>query len=305
MRVSVILCTYAESMYEDFTAAAKSILTQTYDHVELVVVVDGNDSLYEMVNRDFAGREDVVLYCNDKNRGLSESRNIGVELSSGDVVAFMDDDAVADPRWIEELVSAYREHDVIAAGGKMTPKWVAGKPSFLPEEFYWLVGVTHRGFADGPGEVRNTFGSNISFRRKVFEELGGFDIEMGRQGDKNLQSEETLLCAEMKKEFEQGVWYNPDAIVEHKVFEYRTKPKWLLERAFWQGYSKRAMTVLLPDSGSEETVFLNELLFKYIPERIRNALLKLSVIEALKLLMLIVFTSFVGFGYLYGLTKWR
>jgi len=87
----------------------------------------------------------------------------------------------------------------------MTPAWVAGKPSFLPEEFYWLIGVTHRGFADGPGEVRNTFGSNISFRADVFAELGGFDVDIGgRKGDKNLQGGETELCARMREAYGQG-----------------------------------------------------------------------------------------------------
>jgi len=65
--------------------------------------------------------------------------------------------------------------------------------------------VTHRGFVDEPGEVRNTFGSNISFRTDVFNELGGFDVEIGgRKGDTNLQGGETELCARMKTEYGMG-----------------------------------------------------------------------------------------------------
>jgi len=125
-------------------------------------------------------------------------------------VAFIDDDAVADERWIERLIRAHKDEEAIAAGGRMTPLWVAGKPSFLPEEFYWLVGVTHRGFAEGPGEVRNTFGSNISFRADVFEALDGFDTDIGgRKGDRNLQGGETELCARLHAQYGRGVWYEP------------------------------------------------------------------------------------------------
>jgi glycosyltransferase involved in cell wall biosynthesis len=266
MLVSVVLCTYAPDAYDHFREAADSVLGQTHDDVELVVVVDGTEAVFERVREDYGDHENVLVHCNDENRGLLASRNRGAELANGDVVAFIDDDAVADERWIEELAAAYETHDIVAAGGKMTPAWVAGKPTFLPEEFYWLVGVTHRGFADGEGEVRNTFGSNISFRREVFLDLGGFDPEIGgRQGDANLQGGETELCARMAAEHGRGVYYVPDAEVAHKVFEYRTRPGWLLDRAFWQGYSKRAMETLAPEVGGDEGEFLRRLILEVAP----------------------------------------
>lgn len=306
VKVSVVLCTYALDMYEHFQEAADSILSQTYDNVELVVVVDGTEAVYRRAVEDYGDREDTVIVCNDENQGLLASRNRGAELASGDVVAFIDDDAVADEVWVERLTCAYDEEDAIAAGGKMTPEWVAGKPPFLPEEFYWLVGVTHRGFADGPGEVRNTFGSNISFRADVFAELDGFDIEIGgRKGDKNLQGGETELCARMRKEYGQGVWYDPKAKVAHKIFEYRTKFCWLIDRAFRQGYSKRAMEVLVQDTGGEEEDFVDNLLTEFVPERVKELVRSPSLAALVQLAMLFVFTGCVGVGYLYGSVEYR
>jgi glycosyltransferase involved in cell wall biosynthesis len=305
MLVSVVLCTYALDAYDHFTEAADSVLAQTHDGVELVVVVDGTDEVFERVQADYGSHEDVLLHCNDANRGLLESRNRGAKLANGDVVAFIDDDAVAEESWIETLAAAYKAHDAVAAGGRMTAEWVAGKPSFLPEEFYWLVGVTHRGFADGEGEVRNTFGSNISFRREVFLDLGGFDPEIGgRQGDANLQGGETELCARMHTEYGEGVYYVPDAEVAHKVFEYRTRPSWLFDRAFWQGYSKRAMETLAPDSGGEETAFLGRLLTEFVPGRLRTFLTDPSFRRLAQLGTLFALTGTVGAGYLYGALKW-
>ncbi|MFD1642625.1 glucosyl-dolichyl phosphate glucuronosyltransferase [Halohasta litorea] len=306
MHVSVVLCTYAEDMYNHFREAADSILSQTYGSVELVVIVDGTEAVYDQVVADYGTRDDVVIQCNEENIGLLESRNRGASVASGDVVAFIDDDAVADERWIERLVRAYKDEEAIAAGGSMTPLWVAGKPSFLPEEFHWLIGVTHRGFAEEPGEVRNTFGSNISFRADVFEALDGFDTDIGgRKGDRNLQGGETELCARLHDQYGRGVWYEPEAEVGHKVFDYRTRPEWLLQRAFWQGYSKRAMEVLVPESNTEESAYLVDLLVRHMPARLSNAIRGPSLIEATKLLMLFVFTSCVGLGYLYAFTQWR
>ncbi|MUV85099.1 glycosyltransferase [Natronomonas sp. CBA1123] len=305
MKVSVVICTYTEEMYEHFEDALESVREQTYDDIEIVVVVDGNEPLYERIQNDYGDDEELVLHCNEENVGLSASRNNALELVSGDVVALIDDDAIADEQWIEELVSVYESTDAIAAGGKMTPLWVAGKPEFLPEEFYWLVGVTHRGFAEPGEEVRNTFGSNISFNTEVLKELGGFESQVGRQGEKNLQAHETEFCARMREEYGRGVVYNPDAKVGHKVFEWRTDKRWLLERSFWQGYSKRAMeTLVSEESSEEESDFLKQLVFEFVPSRLKGLLTDPSGTKAKQLVTLFLLTATVGVGYLYGLLKW-
>lgn len=147
MKVSVVVCTYSMDLYEHFQEAVESVLEQTYEDVELVLVSDGSEAVYEQMVEEYGDREDTILHCNEENLGLSGSRNNAIDLATGDVLAFIDDDAIAEEDWIEELVKVYEETDAIATGGKMTPIWVDGKPEFLPEEFYWLVGVTHRGFA--------------------------------------------------------------------------------------------------------------------------------------------------------------
>jgi len=287
----VVLCTHAMDTYPHFRAAADSVLGQTHEDVELVVVVDGTPAVFERVREAYGDRDDVVLHCNEANVGLLESRNTGADLASGDVVAFIDDDAVADEAWVAALVDAYEETGYDAVGGRMAPLWIAGKPASLPEEFYWLVGVTH--------------GSNISFDRGVFLELGGFDADIGgRKGDRNLQGGETELCARLRAETGRGVWYTPAAVVSHKVFDYRTDPRWLLDRAFWQGYSKRAMEVLLPESSGEETAFLGALLTDYVPQRLVG--LPFEGRDGVKqLCFLFLLTAAVGLGYLAAFRTWR
>ncbi|MGQ4554915.1 glucosyl-dolichyl phosphate glucuronosyltransferase [Halobellus sp. GM3] len=306
MKVSVVICTYTLDSYEHFEEAVESVVNQTYDNVEIVLVSDGNEAAFERLRNDYGDLEDVVVTMTDENVGISAARNHGIEYASGDIVAQIDDDAIADPEWIEELVGVYEDTDAIAVGGKMTAAWVAGKPSFLPEEFYWLIGVTHRGFAEPGEEVRNTFGSNISFRREVIEELGGFDPHVGRKGDAEIQAHESELGTRLRREFGRGVIYNPDAKVAHKVFDYRTDPAWLAKRAFWQGYSKRALETLISDAESgEESDFLRYLLLESVPDRLRRLFRDPSRARVSQLVWLLLLTGLVGFGYLYGIVKWR
>ncbi|PSQ10001.1 glycosyl transferase family A [Halobacteriales archaeon QS_5_70_15] len=311
MRVSVVLCTHTMDRYDGLAEAAGSVLDQTHDDVELVLVSDGDPAVHERMVADFGGRPDVRTHLMDGNVGLLGARNAGAEVATGDVVAFMDDDAVADGRWIDRLVAAYEERDRVAVGGRMNPAWLDGRPSFLPEEFYWIVGVTHRGFGPGgdpdrEGEVRNTNGSNISFRREVFLDLGGFDTDIGgRKGDNHLQGGETELCARLWNGYGEGVWYVPDAEVAHKVFDYRTDPRWIAERAFWQGYSKRGMQKFTAESAGEEGAFLGRLLREYVPARLSRLLRRPSWEGVEQFLAVFVLTALVGVGYLYGVVKWR
>ncbi|WP_232702134.1 glucosyl-dolichyl phosphate glucuronosyltransferase [Halobacterium wangiae] len=298
MRVSVVVCTYTMDMYEHVRDAADGVLEQTYDDVELVLISDGDEDVYDAMCADYGDRENVRIGCNDENRGLSYSRNHGVELATGDVVAFLDDDAVPEPDWVAELVGGYERHDALAVGGKMTPLWVDGKPEFLPEEFYWLVGVTHRGYAEEECEVRNTFGSNISFRREILEDLGGFDENLGRKGEAQGQGEETEIAARMHEEYGESVWYVPDAEVGHKVFDFRTDRRWLLERAFWQGHSKRVMGDLVEDSGGQEGEFLRRLLVEFGPLRFLGLVMNPSLAKVEQLVMLVLLTVSVGLGFL-------
>ncbi len=304
MRVSVVVCTYAEKRYEEFAEAATSVLAQTHDPVELVIVVDGNETVCDRARADFGEYENVIIHCNEQNRGLSYSRTRGVERASGEVIAFLDDDAVATAEWVSQLVDGYEQTDAIAVGGRMVADWVAGKPSHLPAEFYWLVGVNYEPRLEPWTEVRNTLGSNISFRREVFEELGGFDEQVGLQGDKQIQAEETELCIRMADAFGQGVLYNPEAIVAHKIFDYRTDPVWLCKRAFWQGYSKRALESLgSGDTQDAESEFLSHLAFEAVPRRLGKLIRTPSFAGIQQLVFLVLLTGCVGGGYLYGLLR--
>lgn len=303
MQVSVVVPTYSPDRYEDFRDCVDALLSQTYDDVEIVIIVDGNETVSEWARDDYGEYENVVIYESDDDAGPLSRGNMGVIQSSGDIVALTDDDATPSEDWVEQLVDAYERHDAIAVGGRIEPEWIEGKAEYIPEEFYFLIGATHRGFPTEEREVRNTFGANLSFRRDIFMKLGG--IKLGGIDPSSVQGRETEFCSRLRQTYGEGVIYTPDAVVSHKIYKYRKEPKWLIERAFWQGYSKRAMEKLVPDSSDEESDQLQRLLFKFIPRRLWNLLISPSKVKLSQLIMLFALLGATGIGYLYGILRWR
>ena len=186
--VSVVICAYTEARWDDLLAAIASV-EQQRDRVslEIVVVIDHNPALLERL-RD-AGTA-VRPTPNVQSRGLSGARNSGVQLARSPIVAFLDDDAIADPAWLEALVATYDDPSVAGAGGAIRPLWETGRPRWWPAEFDWVVGCTYRGMPEQRAVVRNVIGCNMSFRRELLQGIGGFAHGIGRIGTRPLGAEE-------------------------------------------------------------------------------------------------------------------
>jgi hypothetical protein len=95
--------------------------------------------------------------------------------------------------------------------------------------------------------------------------------------------------------------YTEDAVVHHKLFEYRGEFRWLLFRSFWQGYSKRVMDLLYPDAPDDKREYLKQLLTYFVPKRMGALVRSPSASEAKQLVSIFVFTGVVGLGYLYAM----
>ena len=302
MLVSVVVCAYSFDQRRDLQEAVASLLEQTHTDLEVIVVVDGDHGLYREVMSDYGGSDSVRSILLEENAGVSAARNAGVVEARGEVVAFIDDDAIADKDWVQTLAGTYEQYDAVAVGGKILPVWLSGRPAHFPEELLWLVGATHDGFAgDTVAEVRNTFGPNMSFRRDVFEKVGGFNENLGfsRKGASYVQAEEPEFALRMTSTLGKRVVYNPGAVVYHKIPESKVRVRTLLRRAFYQGYSKAwvEMQGLSGDSIATERSYLRTLLLTSVPARLRRVY-RLS--ELKKLLLLLGSVVSVGLGFLYG-----
>jgi GT2 family glycosyltransferase len=234
--ITVILCAYTEQRWDELGAAIRSLQSQTLLPTEIILIIDHNPALYQRACREITG---IQIAENQSARGLSGARNTGIALSQGPILAFMDEDASAEPNWLALIAQAYRDPHVLGAGGAILPQWTGPRPAWFPEEFNWVVGCTYKGLPETAAPVRNLIGCNMSFRREIFEAAGGFKTGMGRVGTLPVGCEETELCIRASRHFpHQDFIYIPDARVWHRVPPSRTALRYFLDRCFSEGLSK-------------------------------------------------------------------
>lgn len=234
--VSVVVCAYTQARRVLLLEAVQSLRDQSAPPHEIIVAVDHNPAL-EAFLRDAA--PGVLVVPNSGAPGLSDARNSGIRAATGDVVAFLDDDARAEPGWVEHLASAYRDPEVHGAGGPVRPLFESGRPGWLPEEFDWVVGCSYRGQRQDRGGVRNLIGANMSFRRRSLERTDGFGTGLGRRGDNGLGCEETDLCIRLGGSADTTrILFEPGARVGHHVPRERLTLSYFVTRCGAEGRSK-------------------------------------------------------------------
>jgi glycosyltransferase involved in cell wall biosynthesis len=234
--ISVIICAYTEARWHDLVAAVASVQSQSLAPHEIIVVIDHNPTLLARVEREIGG---VVTLANRFGRGLSGARNTGIGVASGDILAFMDEDAVAARNWLAQLAQGYVTPQTLGVGGAIEPLWAGKRPFWFPEEFLWVVGCTYRGMPMARASVRNLIGCNMSFRRELFDHNGGFREGVGRIGTRPVGCEETEFCIRaLQRNPGAQMLFDPTALVHHRVPALRARFDYFLSRCYAEGLSK-------------------------------------------------------------------
>jgi glycosyltransferase involved in cell wall biosynthesis len=239
-QISAIICTHNRDIY--LGAAIDSLLVQDFAaDFEVVVVDNGSGDRTREVVEQRAG-DSRLKYIFEPTIGLSVARNTGARVARGDILAYLDDDAVASPGWLQVLYFAYQDNSQLAiAGGKVTLLWPQGiqQPRWLSPGLAGNLGAYDLGDSiikiEQPGLTPR--GLNYSIRRSFLEEIGGFDPQLGRVG-KNLLSNEELQMTEFALQRGWQVVYLPKALVAHNVAPERLQRSWFLNRGWWQGISE-------------------------------------------------------------------
>jgi GT2 family glycosyltransferase len=245
--VSIVIPTHSEQRWTALERTVASARAQTYAPAEIVVVVDHNPGLFRRARRDLAG---VTVLENLYGQGVSGNRNTGAFHTSTSLIAFLDDDTVAGPRWLELLVEPLAtDPAVIGTGGGINPDWEGAEPTWMPAEFLWAVGGSYAGMPTTTARVRNVWSASMVVRRDTFLAVGGFRAGFGKVGGQN-RPEDTELCLRMSA-LAGGDWmYVPDAVIRHEVPAIRATFGFFLRRCYAEGRGKVAMAGLLDGSGS-------------------------------------------------------
>ena len=269
---SVIICAYTEARWQQLLCAAESVRTQTVPVDEVLIVIDHNDDLRNRVAQAIPWARVIP---SRGPAGLSGARNTGIAASTGEVVLFLDDDAVAEADWVRQLLAPYRDPHVLGVGGAAHPVWEQREPRWWPPEFGWVVGCSYRGQPVSTALVRNLMGCNMSLRRTVLEAVGGFDEVLGRGADNALGCEETELCIRARQLIPGGQFiFEPKAVVRHWVPGSRSSWSYFRARCRAEGVSKArvARAVGRAAALSEEKVYTRRVLPAGIARNVRDGL---------------------------------
>ena len=193
---SVVICTYNGSRTLRTTLEAMQRIE--YSRMEVIVVDDGSSDDSAAIAKEF----DVRL-VRTANRGLSNARNVGAAAASGDIVAYLDDDAWPDPHWLQYLADTFERTGCGAAGGPNVPP---------------PAGVVAESVAHSPGgpihvlvsdsEAEHIPGCNFAILTDVLDALGGFDPQFRAAGD------DVDLCWRLQ-DGGYRIGFNPAAMVWH------------------------------------------------------------------------------------------
>jgi GT2 family glycosyltransferase len=312
--ISVIICAYTQERWDKLTRAVVSIHQQTHPPQEIIVVIDHNQQLFQKAQHELP---DVRVIENTKPRGLSGARNSGIAAASGTLLAFLDDDAIAEPAWLLHMYTtlvgavpcacppcacppcAYP----LGVGTAVLPDWENQPPSWFPPEFYWVIGCSYRGMPRISAPIRNPIGASMCIRREVFQAVGGFRSEIGRVGTLPVGCEETEFCIRACQHWpDRQFFYIPQIHVFHYVSQSRVTWHYFRSRCYAEGISKAVIArfVGTKDALSLECAYTLRILLTGVLRNLVFALIKGRFFYILRALAIVVGWCITTAGYLVG-----
>jgi glycosyltransferase involved in cell wall biosynthesis len=234
-KVSVIIAAFDMARWPLLVRALTSARDQC-PAPEVVVAIDNNQSLFDRASTEFAG---VTVVLNRGDRGASATRNARAAAATGDILAFLDDDAEANADWLEKLVAPLiQDPSVIGVGGGVLPSWPANAPSWFPMEFGWVVGGNYIGLPTHPAPVRNVWSENMAVRASDFHRVGGFREGFGKVGDASWP-EDTEFCVRIQAAHPDTHWlHEPEALIRHHVPQDRATLAFFMRRCYAEDRGK-------------------------------------------------------------------
>jgi GT2 family glycosyltransferase len=303
--VSVVVCTYTERRWDDLVEAVASLRSQSQPPDEIVVVVDHNPALLARARQ---AMPDVQVVENSGQQGLSGARNSGSAAARGSLIAFLDDDAVADRDCLARQLAWCAQPNVLGAGGRVDPIWLSPRPGWFPEEFDWVVGCSYRGLPERAAPVRNLFGGCMMLRREVLEAVGGFRTDLGRVGALPAGCEETELCIRARQQAPQGVFiYEPQSVIGHKVTAARLRVDYFLARCRGEGVSKARVAAVVgaQDGLSTERGYVWRTLPRGVGRGLADLVVRRDIYGAARAAMIGLGLTATALGYAQGLWQDR
>ncbi len=243
LKISIVICSYNRADY--IIGAIDSLHQQTIPHnLFEVIVVDNNsiDNTGELVRQYMNNHPKFHLtYLTESRQGASFARNTGAAFAKSSLLCFMDDDAIAEPDYLEVILDFFAAHNGAAGmGGRIIPKYIPAEPAWMSHYVSSLVGNFNYSaslvpFAAGKYPLE----SNMVVSKKDFDAIGGFNTALpGVVGTLRIGGEGKDFFLRLQS-LNKTIWYHPQAIVQHVVEVKKLTPHYLYRVASGIGRGER------------------------------------------------------------------
>ena len=305
--ISVIVSTFKTNAFPCLLEIIKSLSNQGSFNIELVIVIDENVDLFYQLGeqRKNNTKIDIKLIFNEKNQGLSYSRNMGILHSTGNIVAFIDDDAVPRQKWVSSIIDTFSDPQVGGFAGEVIPEFETQNCGWFPRELFWIISCSYTLTPTTKIEIDRGFGVNMAFRRLLLQKVGMFDTSLGLVQGKWIGGEDTDVFLKIKANGFK-IMFNPEAVVIHKIPNNRINPLKIVRRAFNGGTSIARFKKMRKYSmvQSKEQSYLEYLITNYYPHAFMELIKSPSRIKMMSTFLVSLALTFESVGYICGMLSY-
>ncbi|MCB0335128.1 MAG: glycosyltransferase [Bdellovibrionales bacterium] len=251
--IDIALCTIRGGILLD--KALASLLEQSIPANIILVDNSIDGSAFDRARLPTSNRQ--IVSAHEPAPGLSFARNKALELSKAEYIAFIDDDAEAEPDWLEQILVAFDQFgpQACAVGGPVFPRFEGKRPAWLGDEVLRMASCI-----DWGGELRVTkqneylVGCNLCYRTEALRRIGGFATKLGRVGQNALMGNEELDVIAKLIHSDMFTVYQPSAKVSHFVPQERLVKSWYRKRMAWQAISDMHMSGFNEQSSTSQII---------------------------------------------------
>ena len=310
--ISIVITSRENSSAKKLMLLLERLSELTYSQAEFIVVIEGSSVLFAMVQAKAksSARSKINCYLVPEGIGASASRNIGIRHSTGELIAFLDDDVVVPKSWANEVVQTFALSDsIIGMVGPVLPSWWSVDMNWFPNELLWLVSCTGwLGYSRVVPIVGHTWTSNATFRREAFTDRTMFSEDLGPRGGtpgwrRRHVSEDVELSVRIQHSSRRAVVFSPGCWVWKQIPPSALSWTHIQECAFGIGISRVSKRQLVSAEIGQvyqtEAKLLKGILLRLMP---------ISVVDILtrrhhgwrKLSLSFFALFFLAVGFLYG-----
>jgi glycosyltransferase involved in cell wall biosynthesis len=222
--ISLVICTYNRDKF--LPEALESITKQSLSPHEFeVIIIDNNstDKTKEISLKFISENQGLdIRYCFEANKGLSFARNRGIKEAKGNIITYVDDDAILTPDFLKNMLAFFRSKSTaVGVGGKVIPKYESGQePKWYSKYVSAMAGSVNHGdsIEKYNANMKYPVGCNMTYTKSILEKAGGFNNQL------TFRSDDKFIFHQVKK-LSDEIYYLPDAMLYHYIDDERLEFK--------------------------------------------------------------------------------